>query len=84
MNLPIAITNFYVQEYRDINLNSKLGKNRTYLGGKVRETLIWSHLRPKMTYFLPIFFWAKSGKFENGKKPRISTSTILTIFLVKK
>ena len=32
--------------------------------------------------FLP--FWSKSGQFENGKKPKISTSTILTIFQLKK
>ena len=28
-------------------------------------------------------FWSKSGQFENGKKPKISTSTILTIFQLK-
>ena len=30
MNLPRATTNFYFQEYRDITLNTKLGKNRAY------------------------------------------------------
>ena len=29
MNLPMTTTNFYVQEYRDITLNAKLGKNKT-------------------------------------------------------
>ena len=35
-----------------------------------------------MTYFLP--FFSKSGQFKNGKKPKISTSTILTVFQLKK
>ena len=29
MNLSMAIMNFYVQEYRDITLNAKLGKIKT-------------------------------------------------------
>ena len=29
-------------------------------------------------------FWSISGQFENGKKSKISTSTILTVFQLKK
>ena len=35
-----------------------------------------------MTYFLP--FWAISGQFENGKKPKNSAPIILTIFQLNK
>ena len=55
MNLPRETTNLYVQEYRDITLNTKLGKSRTYIGKQVSENLILSHLRQKITYFW-IFF----------------------------
>ena len=34
MNLPMTRTNLYVQEYRDITLNTKLGKIKTKLGKK--------------------------------------------------
>ena len=43
MNLPRETTNFYVQEYEDITLNTKLEKSRTQ-AKKVQETMI---LRPK-------------------------------------
>ena len=33
MNLPRATTNFYVQEYRDITLNTKLGKTSPRCNG---------------------------------------------------
>ena len=49
-NLPREPTNFYVQDYRDITLTTNLGK-KDITWKKVRETLILSHLRPKMTYF---------------------------------
>ena len=29
MNLHIATTKYYIQEYRDITLNTKLGKSKT-------------------------------------------------------
>ena len=34
MNLPTARTNFYVQEYRGITLDTKVGKIKTELGKK--------------------------------------------------
>ena len=36
MNLPMARTNFYVQEYRDIIRNTKSGKIKTQLG-KIKQ-----------------------------------------------
>ena len=79
MNLPRAITTLYVQEYRDTTLNTEFGKSRIYLGKRRNP-----NFEPFEPFSEPFdHFVSKSGQFEIGKKPKISTtklySSILTI-----
>ena len=52
MNLPVAATNFYVQEYWYITLNTKIGKIKTWLGKKGSKNPIFEPFEDTNYIFL--------------------------------
>ena len=80
MNFPRATTDFFVQEYWDITLNAKLGKNRTLLGDKISLNPYFEPFETQNYIFLIIFGqnlanlrMAKNQNFNFNYTNRIST-----------
>ena len=82
MNLPRAPTNFYIQEYRYITFNTKLGKIRTLGKNSTMNPNFESFEAQNDNFF--ILFGKNHTNLRKKRNENFSPSTIPTIFQVKK
>ena len=68
----------------DRTMNMQIKQAIIHLKSKHSKKSISGPKLPSFYHLKVENFWTKLGKFENGKKPKISNSTTLTIFQLKK